>query len=84
MTLSKHLAKRLPRLPLQHVRELLAPVMPGSSGHEAQLLQTSQGLAPQLRWLTLGCGWQGNSASDPVQVIVQLQQLWTAEELANL
>lgn len=87
--LSKYLAKRLLRLPLQRVREDckacdIASVVPGSVGLEARLLQTSQGLAPQLRWLILGCAWQGNSSSDTVQIILQLQQLWTIEELANM
>lgn len=82
-----------PRLPLQHVTcdckvcdTVL--VLPASSGQEAWLLQTSQGLFPQLRWLT----WlwvEGKICSPtawlqvPVQVILQLQQLWTMEELAK-
>lgn len=57
-----------PRLPLQRVTCdckvcEAAPVVPASSGQEVWLLQTSQGLFPQLRLQSWpGCEWQGNSA----------------------
>lgn len=67
---SKCLAKRFPRLPFTACKGRVQSVIYGSCSacllHRDMKLvfQTSQGLAPQLRWLILGCGWQRNPASN--------------------